>query len=84
MATNELPRGVEVEPHSSPPPLGALFRREITLATNGLTYSVSLWEADGPVQVCITGQGIQISYYLPEGAANKLGWFFLSAEQARG
>ena len=80
----DLPGGVEVEPHSSPPLPGALFRREITLATNGLTYSVSLWESDGPVQVCISGQGMYVSYYLPEGAANKLGWFFLSAEQARG
>jgi hypothetical protein len=84
MATNELPGGVEVEPHSSPPLLGALFRREISIFSNGLTYSVSLWEADGPVQVCISGQGMQVSYYLPEGVANKLGWFFLSAEQARG
>ena len=80
---NNLPGGVEVEPQSSPPPLGALFRREISLLENGLTYSVSLWEADGPVQVCITGRGMQVSYFLPEGVANKLGLFFLSAEQAR-
>lgn len=83
MAINELPAGVESSPPVPPPPAGALFRREISLA-NGFTYSVSLWEADGPVQVCISAYGIQVSYYLPEGSANKLGWFFLSAEQARG
>ena len=81
--TKILPGGVEVEPHSAPPLSGALFRREISLLSNGLTYSVSLWDANGPVQVCITGLGMQVSYYLPEGVANKLGRFFLSAEQAR-
>jgi hypothetical protein len=83
MAT-DLPGGVESSPPMVPPPSGALFRREISLLSNGLTYSVSLWESDGPVQVCISGRGMQVSYYLPEGVANKLGWFFLSAVQARG